>query len=235
MIEITLSKRILNPIIKALAFMLCKIDDQEMQKIPFEGPLLVVVNHVNFLEAGVIPPRIHPRTFTVLAKNDAWDNLFIRFLYSIWDFIPLNRDDADIVAMKKGIRVLENKQILGIFPEGTRTKDGVLIQAKQGTAVLATQANTTIIPIACWGYENYLDYFKKLKRVPFNIRVGDPFRVKELDRRTRKLQRQEISDQIMFQLAGLLPEKNRGYYANQNDAKEDLLIFQEGSSSNLAR
>lgn len=230
MIQMTTGKRIVNPIVKAVSNLVCKVDDVEVDKVPFEGPLLIVVNHINFIEGPVLAPRLHPRLYSVLAKQESWDNPLFRFLFNTWDFIPLERGEADVGAIKKGLRVLEDKQLLGIFPEGTRTGDGRLIQAKSGTALVATHAETTILPLGCWGYEGFWDNLKKLKRTPFHIAVGNPFQIKPLDRRSNKELRQEVTDQIMYQLAGVLPEQYRGYYAE--NPREDLLVFPEGSSSN---
>ena len=235
MLEMTLRKRIVNPVIKTLFHILFKIDDPHMKNISYDGPLLIVSNHVNFFEGPYIATSLYPRKFSALAKRESWNNPFFKFLFNTWELIPLNRDDSDIVAMKKGIRVLANNHLLGIFPEGTRSKDGRLIQGKPGTTVLSTQTNATVLPVACWGHENYKQDFKNLRRPPFNVKVGNPFKVIPLDRKEKKQNRQEVTDQIMFQLAGTLPEYYRGYYADQASASESLLQFPPDSSSNLAR
>ena len=234
-LEKTLGKSIINPLITAIASLISKMDAQELKKIPYEGPMLVVVNHVNFLDAPLLAPRIYPRQFTAMAKAGSWENPLFRFLFNIWEFIPLKREESDIVAMKTGMRVLENNKLLGIFPEGTRTGDGRLIQGKPGTTVLATHTKTPILPLAIWGHETYREDLKKLKRFQVHTRVGNPFYVKELDRKEKKIHRQAVTDQIMYQLAGILPPQYRGFYADQANASQDLLVFPPNSASNLDR
>jgi 1-acyl-sn-glycerol-3-phosphate acyltransferase len=210
-----MKKWLVNHIIKFLTNILLKIDKSELSKVPHEGPLLVVMNHVNFLDAPIIVTHMHPRRTTGLVKKETWDNAFHRFLFNTWDGIPIDRDIADFTAFREAQKALKDGKLLAVAPEGTRTEDGHLIQAKPGVAMLAVKADVPILPIAYYGHESFSGNLKKLKRTPMFIKVGEPFRIHLNGHVREKGVMQEVADEIMIEIAKLLPESYRGVYADR--------------------
>jgi 1-acyl-sn-glycerol-3-phosphate acyltransferase len=101
---------------------------------------------------------------------------------------------------------------MAIAPEGTRSKDGRLQPGKPGVVALAVRCQTPLFPVAFYGYENFWANFKRLRRSDFHLAVGKPFYLKlEGELPTREV-RQAITDEIMYKIAELLPEKYRGCY-----------------------
>jgi 1-acyl-sn-glycerol-3-phosphate acyltransferase len=210
-----MKKWLVNHIIKFLTNILLKIDKSELDKVPQEGPLLVVVNHVNFLDAPVIITHMYPRRATGLVKKETWDNAFHRFLFNTWEGIPIDREIADFTAFREAYKALKDGKLLAVAPEGTRSEDGILAQAKPGVAMLAVKADIPILPIAYYGHESFSKNLKKLKRTPMFIKVGQPFRIHLNGRAREKGVMQEVADEMMIEIAKLMPESYRGVYANR--------------------
>ncbi len=206
-------KWFVNTIISGIAHALLKIDARELKKIPMQGPLLAVANHVNFLDAPVVIALLHPRPTTGFVKKESWDNPLHAFLFNVWGGIPIDRDIADFSAFRKAKEALKEGKILAVAPEGTRTHDGKMIRGKPGVAILAKQCNVPIWPVAYYGHEHFSENLRKLKRSPMHIRVGEPFKInwegKSKDRETL----QAVTDAMMLAVAELLPEDYRGVYS----------------------
>lgn len=218
-------KSLLNNLIKFLVRILLKIDDSELEKVPEEGPLISVANHINFLDVPVIITHLHPRPTTGLVKQENWEHPFFRFLFNVWDGIPIDRDIMDFTAFKEAKKALDEKKILAVSPEGTRTEDGRLIRAKPGIALLASQVDVPILPMAYWGHENFSKNFKRLKRTPMKIKVGKQFRINFGEKRKSKELMQDIADAIMLEIAKLLPEKYHGVYSDISVDSESLITY----------
>lgn len=218
-----MQKWLVNTILKFLIHILLKVDSSELKKVPPAGPLLMVANHVNFLDAPVVISHLHPRPTTGLVKKESWDTPFMAFLFNTWGGIPIDRDIADFSAFKKAIVALKEGKILAVAPEGTRTEDGRMIEGKPGVAMLAIKADVPLRPMAYFGHENFKENIKHLKRTPFHIRVGDPFRINLNGQTKNKDLMQDLTDEMMIRIARLLPEEYRGVYAERVDEPEQFL------------
>lgn len=228
-------KRLVNHTIKGLSRFICIIDDRELERIPLEGPFILAANHVNSLDVPLLLTHLEPRSITGLAKIETWNNPLMGTLFNLWGAIPIRRGEADLGAFKLAREALKAGKILAISPEGTRNRSGVLLQGKPGVALLAVRADVPIVPLVFYGAENLNDNIKHLRRTPFHIRVGNTFRVHTRGEAFSKVLSEEITSQIMYQLAALLPEKYRGVYADLENAREDCLTFEPGVESNLKR
>ncbi|MCX6068933.1 MAG: lysophospholipid acyltransferase family protein [Chloroflexi bacterium] len=205
---------------------LCRIDAKEMAKVPANGPLLTFANHTGTVEAPIIYTQLTPRKkVTALAKIETWDNWFLNWVFTLWGIIPIHRGEADMVAMRKALDALENGYILGISPEGTRSRQGMLRRAHGGVAMLALHSGAPLQAIAHWGGENFGTNVKHFKRTDFHIRVGPVFQLDSQGQRVTKEIRQQMADEMMYQLAKLLPEEFRGEYSDLENATEKYLRF----------
>ncbi|MEI7844286.1 MAG: lysophospholipid acyltransferase family protein [Chloroflexota bacterium] len=205
---------------------LCKIDAKDLKKVQSKGPLILFTNHTGMVEAPLMYTQLQPReNVTALAKVETWDNWFLNWVFTLWNIIPIHRGEADMVAMRKALDVLERGSILGISPEGTRSREGKLIRAHGGVAMLALHSAAPIQPVAHWGGEHFGNNVKQFKRTSFTIRVGPVFHLDSNGQRVTKEIRQQMADEMMYQLAKLLPEENRGQYADLENATEKYLRF----------
>jgi 1-acyl-sn-glycerol-3-phosphate acyltransferase len=218
----------INFMFKRIARILCRVDDSQWDKFPDKGPLLLVANHINFLEVPVMYSHLFPRPITGFVKVDHWENPLLRWLLKLWGGIPLRRDEADLSAMRAGIAALAAGKILCVAPEGTRTGDGHLIKGHPGITFIALKTNAPILPVAYIGGEHFWSNLRRLRRTEFTIRVGRPFYLEAPGQRITKEVRQQMTDEIMFQIARLLPHDYRGYYADISAATETHLRFERG-------
>ena len=193
---------------------LCRIDAKEIKKIPRTGPLIIYSNHTGSIEVPLVFVLLQPRPLIGLAKVETWDNAFMAWLFNLWGAIPIRRGEADMDAMRKALDSLKAGNILGISPEGTRNQNGKLLKAHPGIVALAIHSGAPIIPLAHWGGEEFKNNLKVLKRTDFHVRVGNPFMIHTKGEKLDKNTRQKIVDEMMFQLASMLPSEYRGEYSD---------------------
>jgi 1-acyl-sn-glycerol-3-phosphate acyltransferase len=202
-----------------------KIEKQELAKVPAEGPLICYANHTGMAEVPILFTELLPRPVTGIAKIESWDNWFLRWIFTMWNAIPIRRGEADMQALHSMLLALENGYFVGLSPEGTRNKTGVLLQAHPGVVLLALKSGAPLMPVAHWGSEKFSQSIRRFKRTPFQIRCGRRFYLDARGERVTKEVRQEMVDEMMYQLAKLLPAEYRGIYADLDNASEKHLRF----------
>jgi 1-acyl-sn-glycerol-3-phosphate acyltransferase len=231
----TLTYRVVTATIKGLARLLCRIDDAQMARVPDRGPLIMVANHINFLEVPILYTHMHPRLMTGFAKAEAWKNPFFRFMGNLWGAIPLHRGETDMVAFRKALAALEEGYILPLAPEGTRSGDGRLQRGRSGVVLLALRSGLPILPMVYYGGEKFWHNIVRLRRTDFYIVVGQSFHLDPGKEKVTGQVRQQMTDEIMYQMAALLPPAYRGVYSDLAAATETYLRFPPGAESNLRR
>lgn len=230
-----LAKRAVNGTIDLLTGLLCRVEAQGLEKVPERGPLLLIANHINFLEIPVFRKYLDPRPVTGLAKVESWKNPLVGYLFTLWGAIPIRRGETDLGAMRQALAVLEQGYILAIGPEGTRSHDGRLGPGHPGAVTLALQSGAPILPIAHFGGESVGRNVKRLRRTRVHIEVGDPFHLDSGGVRVTREVRQKMADEMMYQLAALLPPAYRGVYSDLGKATETYVRFAPPLRSNLRR
>jgi len=200
----------------------------ELDAIPREGPLIIAANHASNLDAVVIGSWLIGklgRRFHWLGKKELFDWPIVGWVASRGGVHPVDRSTADVEAFRLAMRILEEGQILFVFPEGTRSRDGALQKARDGVAVLATRSGAPIVPVGVAGSSAV---WPRSRRIPkpggrVTVRVGRPFRIADLvppdtDRRAAKAL---ATDVIMRRIAELLPPAQQGAYAASTVADVD--------------
>jgi 1-acyl-sn-glycerol-3-phosphate acyltransferase len=212
-------------IIKMGLQLLCRIDSKDLVRVPQKGPMIVYSNHIGSIEVPMIFVLLQPRPLTGIAKEESWNNALKAWLFDLWGIIPIRRGDADMDAMRKSLECLNEGKILGMSPEGTRNKTGKLLRGHPGIVTLAIRSGAPLIPLAHWGGENLRNNLKKLKKTDFHARVGYQLVIKTTGEKIDKITRQIIVDELMYQLAILLPEDYRGEYSDLSKATTNYLQF----------
>jgi 1-acyl-sn-glycerol-3-phosphate acyltransferase len=218
---------LVNTTLKSFTRLLCRVDDRQLAYIPPNGPLLLVSNHINFIEVPLVYTHLLPRPVTGFAKAETWDNPAMAYLFNLWKAIPLRRGEADLGGLRQGLKALQAGQILAVAPEGTRSGDGRLRRGQPGIVLLAVLSGAPVLPLVYYGSERFRSNLTRLRRTDFHIRVGEPFTVRPLPGRMPGPIRQQIADEIMYRLAVLLPPPYRGEYANLSLATQDYLDFRQ--------
>jgi 1-acyl-sn-glycerol-3-phosphate acyltransferase len=212
-------------LLKGLLNTLCDIDNHEFtEALSKTGPLIVVINHINFLEVPILVTHSYPVCCTGLVKSETWKNPFFSFLLNTYQAIPINREGSYRETFRQVRRAMDNGFYVVIAPEGTRSGDGVLRKGKAGLIQLAIDTNSAILPVVHYGGQQIWKNIKHFRRTPFQFRAGRPFRIK-YEKRPGREEREKIMDEIMGQIARLLPPEMRGAYSEQAEQECIRLDF----------
>lgn len=214
-----------NASIRGMTSIVCRINKEELDAVPAHGPLIIITNHINFLEVPLLYTHLMPRPLTGFAKVETWDNPLLAWLFDLWGAIPIHRGEADTKAMRLALKALEENRIVALAPEGTRSGHGRLQEGKPGVTMLALLSGAPILPVVFYGNEHFKHNITRLRRTTFNIVVGRQFYLDAHgEKPTRKI-RQQMTKEIMYQMAALLPPEYRGLYADLENATQTYLRF----------
>lgn len=232
----TRTATVVNKVIRFLIRLVLKVGDAELATFPAKGPLIVVGNHLNLLEVPLMYSHLYPRPVTGWAKEETLKNPFYNWLFhNAFHAITVKRGEIDQNAVAQALQALKDGYILAVSPEGTRSYDGRLQPAKPGVVLLAVKSKAPILPMTYYGHELIWKRLLTFRRAPFLIRIGHPFTIDTHGEALSRDIRQEIADEIMYQMAALLPPDYRGVYSDMSQAREMYVHFEPGVESNLKR
>ena len=189
------------------------------EHIPATGPFVLAPNHIHMFDIPVIFACLSRRT--VVFAADKWQNIpiFGWLLSFFGDAIYVHRGEPDRKALGKALDVLKAGGVLGLAPEGTRSRTGGLQQGRTGVVYLACRSNAPILPVVAFGQEKAFACWLRLRRVPITVRFSEAvhlppgkYRAADLDAHT---------DDLMMTLARMLPQAYRGVYAERFAREEE--------------
>lgn len=203
-IEETPFRRFAVGVIRVLFPLAAKFTVNGVENLPAHGAVVLTANHLTNFD--VFPLQLAlPRPIYFMAKAELHENRYMDAILRQLGSFPVQRGAKDEWAMQHARQVLEMGQVLGIFPEGTRSKDHSLRTAKTGAARLALGASCPLVPVAITGTHHILQH--GLKRAVAHVEVGKPIYPGEEDTPL------SLTDTLMFAIALMLPPKMRGAYA----------------------
>ena len=184
--------------------------------LPRSGPLIVVANHLSNADPPLVVGWLTPalgRPMHILAKEALFVGPVGALLRS-QGVTPVRAGGSDIEAFRAARSVLERGEVLCIFPEGTRSRSGVLQSAKPGVAMLAARADAPILPVGISGSDRFLGAGRRVPRFRSQIviRVGRPFRLSVEPGQSRRIGLAAATDEIMRRIASLVDARHRGRY-----------------------
>jgi 1-acyl-sn-glycerol-3-phosphate acyltransferase len=192
--------------VRAVWLALYRMRIEGRERIPATGGFIVAANHTNWKDPAALEFMLRmPIRF--MAKIEAFSIFLIGGMMRGIGCFPVKRGEGDRRALVTCLQVLASGNALGFFPEGTRSRDGVVHRAHPGVAFLAAKADAPILPVGLVGTAQ-----AKLFRSDVWVRVGEPFRVRDLGLPATASD-QEVADAIMYRVARLLPPAMRGHYA----------------------
>lgn len=206
----------INSLLRTFFRLFFRIDRSELAKVPQAGPLLMMVNHTSNLEGPMLYAFLQPRPLHALAKQELWEQKFMAYLMNMWKSIPVDRQNMGRSTMDACFKVLEDRHILAIAPEGTRSKDGNLQEGKGGVAFIAHKKDVPMIPVAVMGFPSFSKNIKRLRRTVITIKVGEVFEIVQKGGRIDADTRQALADEIMMRLAIMMPHEMRGHYKDKD-------------------
>jgi len=177
----TVLSTVMTRVVSPLARMVYRPTVEGLENIPGTGPVILAANHLSFVDSMIIPIVV-PRRVYFLAKAEYFEGTGFRGALSRWFFtgmgnIPVRRgqgrsarDSLDTV-----IKVLADGDAFGIYPEGTRSLDGMLHRGRTGVARIALESGAPVVPIGLVGTDKVMAVGRKLpKIVPVTVRFGKP-------------------------------------------------------------
>ena len=217
---------VLQPVLRFLIRLLLRVETEGMERMPGEGPLILMFNHIHILDPVVLV-AIVPRYAVAIGKAEILGWPIIGPLVHRYPTIPVRRGELDMAAVRQSLAVLKAGHALIIAPEGTRSRTGRLQRAKRGMVFLAQQCDPLILPVAVTGTTDFPAGLKRLRRVAVRYRFGRPFRFRWPEGKLRREVMQQMADEAMYELARLLPPEMRGVYSDLDAATTEWLRFEE--------
>lgn len=205
-LENTLIRRILTAILRFIFRFFTVIKASGVENLPASGGVVLVANHLT--EFDVFPMQfVLPRLIFFMGKAELFNNPLIDPIFRRLGGFPVHRGERDEWAVQHALRVLEQSQVLGMFPEGKRSKGRGLHTAKTGAARFSIQTGAPLVPMAVVGTDQIFKRFPRRTRV--TITIGTPIYPRPDDSPL------ELTDRVMFTLATMLPRRLRGVYAER--------------------
>ena len=196
------------------------------------GPLIVAANHASSADPPIIGAFLNgrlDRPLNWLGKRELLEIPIVGWALRQGAIHPVDRRAADVDAFRTAMRILDGGNVLAVFPEGTRSRDGALQEARDGAAVLALRSGAAILPIGIADSDRFWPRGTILPRFgrQVTIRIGKPFKLAEALRPesagggSGKRQRKEAATRlIMTRIAELLPPRQRGVSTADAEAAE---------------
>jgi 1-acyl-sn-glycerol-3-phosphate acyltransferase len=209
---------LLGPILKALF----RPWVRGMENIPTSGPVILASNHLSFSDSIFLPLQSR-RPVVFLAKSEYFTGRGVKGALTRWFFkatgqLPIDRSGgrASEASLNTGLRVLAQGQVLGIYPEGTRSPDGRLFRGRTGIARMALESKVPVIPVAMIDTEKVQPIGRRLPRIRrIGIIVGEPLDFSRFDgMEGDRVILRAVTDEIMYELMKLSGQEYVDTYAS---------------------
>ena len=188
--------------------------------VPHHGGVIVASNHLSFIDSVVIP-IVAPRPVVFLAKREYWQGpgvrgALVRAWFNTIGSIPVERGThgAAQASLDAALQVLKDGQAFGIYPEGTRSRDGRLYRGRTGVGWLALTAQVPVVPAALIGTDKIQPVGARLPHIRrITVKFGEPLTFPPPSTGTTAAQaRRAATDQIMAAIAALSQQESAGIY-----------------------
>jgi len=206
-------------VVRPIANRLWKFHLEGFERLPPEGPAILCPNHISFLDSGFLMLHVG-RNISFVGKAEYMDSWKTKYLFPALGMIPIDRSGGDksSAALDAAEEVLRRGELFGIFPEGTRSRDGYLYKGHTGAARLALRVGCPIFPVGVIGTRDIQPPDAKLPKLgkEATIKIGRPIKV---DRYRNKvddhLVLRQITDELMFEIRELTGQEYRNTYATK--------------------
>jgi 1-acyl-sn-glycerol-3-phosphate acyltransferase len=152
-----------------------------LEHIPGTGGVVIASNHCSYLDPPVICAASRRRLVHFMARDTLFSTRFAHWYFTRVRVIPIDRTRGDLGALKKAIAMLKDGQVVGLFPEGTRSPDGQLHEAKGGIGFLIAKADVPVVPVHIAGtFEAFPKGASRLRPSRLRVRLGPPISPAEI-------------------------------------------------------
>jgi len=204
-----------------------RVHTSGLENVPATGPAILAPNHTSVLDSFFLP-LVLPRRITYVGKAEYLDDWKTRRLFPAIGMIPIDRSggDAAQAALDTAARVLERGELFGIYPEGTRSRDGVLHKGHTGLARLAARTGAPIIPVGLVGTREVQPPEARFP-TPFRpvwVKLGRPIDVSgREDGIDSHLLYRQVTDEVMYEIRTMTGQEYVDRYATKKPERAEAI------------
>jgi 1-acyl-sn-glycerol-3-phosphate acyltransferase len=219
--------RVLRSILRVLFRVVYRPTVTGREHIPATGSVILASNHRSFVDSVVIPLAA-PRQIAFLTKHEYFTGTGLKGALVRWFFttigqVPVRRGDhrASQAALQTALEVLRRGEAFGVYPEGTRSRDGRLWRGRTGVGWLALEARCPVVPVALRGTEDMQPIDSRMLR-PARVRVqfGEPIDPAAYDGLKPAQARRKLTDDVMDAIAAMSGQERADAYHPMSEAEE---------------
>ncbi|MEZ7962210.1 MAG: lysophospholipid acyltransferase family protein [Ilumatobacter sp.] len=202
------------------------------ERLPANGPAILCPNHISFLDSAFLAFTV-PRNISLVGKAEYMDSWKTKFLFPAMGMIPIDRSggSASNGALDAAEKVLNRGELFGIYPEGTRSRDGTLGKGRTGAARLAMKVGCPIYPVGIIGTDEIQPpdaKVPKLRRAA-EIKIGRPIKPERyMNRGAEHMAWRSMIDEVMFEVRELSGQTYVNQYHGQTAASEPIVAARVG-------
>jgi 1-acyl-sn-glycerol-3-phosphate acyltransferase len=201
-----------------------KIDAVGFDRLPVNGPAILAPNHISFLDSALLMMLV-PRRISFVGKAEYLDSWKTRYIFPAMGMIPIDRagGDKSQAALDTAREVLERGELFGIYPEGTRSRDGFLYRGKTGAARLALQVGCPLYPVGIIGTDKIQPPDTKAPKLGGHCRIeiGQPLKIdKYRYRADDRMVLRQITDELMYEIREMSGQSYKDVYASKGAPSE---------------
>ncbi|MCC7364428.1 MAG: (d)CMP kinase [Dehalococcoidia bacterium] len=201
-------------VLRAVLWVVGRWKAEGRENVPRTGALIVVSNHLNNADPPILASGVARRRIHFMAKVELFRMPFGIFP-RLYGAFPVRRFESDLGAMLTAERILRRGGVIGMFPEGHRSRTGRMGPTHPGTAMIALRAGATVLPCSIVGTEQLRNPLVVLRKPKVEIRIGEPIPVPKVKRPTEQ-QVSELTTRITEAIAALLPPDYRPAYTGSD-------------------
>ena len=215
-------------VVRPVATRLWTFELEGFDRLPADGPAILCPNHVSFLDSAFLMLEV-PRNISFVGKAEYMDSWKTKYLFPWMGMIPIDRagGDKSQAALETAEAVLRRGELFGIFPEGTRSRDGMLHKGRTGAARLALKVGCPIFPVGITGTREIQPPDAKVPKLRGTcaIKIGRPINVERYSHRADDhMVLRQITDELMYEIRELTGQDYRNVYAGKTAETEPTVV-----------
>lgn len=216
--------RVTRGIVGFLVRLLSRFEVVGLENVPAEGPYLYIANHLHWLDPPVLMVAYPHRSYLLAAEKWERHRLVGPLMRSLGT-IFVHRGEVDRRALRQILAILKGGGVLGVAPEGTRSKTGAMQQGRSGAAYLAYRAGVKLLPAVATGQERVFSSLRRLRRARVRVVFGPTFAPPPVEGKATAADVHVFAEEIMYRLAAMLPPEYRGVYDDVEEQRPDLMAL----------
>lgn len=211
---------------------LWSIEISGLDRLPESGPAILCPNHVSFLDSAFLMLVVQ-RNISFVGKAEYMDSWKTKILFPMMGMIPIDRSGGEKsqAALDAAEAVLTRGELFGMFPEGTRSRDGCLYKGRTGAARLATKIGCPIFPVGIVGTDDIQPPDAKVPKLfrSCSITIGRPVRPERYTTSTDPhMAWRSMIDEVMFEVQSMTGQVYRNVYAGKTADSEPITTAKVG-------